>query len=494
MLLFNNASGCITMGGGNASDPGADPDAHAALPPALSLFAQDAARLAQAVAASEAGAPVLVRMRMLELPPVDAGAALLWAIAVACVAGGALWAGEDHHAARKAAAAAASSGTSGGGGGAAGAEVVDITAGAAVWFVVAASGMLLLLFFLASWVLTLVMVGVFALAGAQALAAALLPLAAAAAPAAASRMLQLPVLGETSLAQLLAGVVSVAAAGVWLVCRNAGWAWLLHDTLGVALLLLMLRTLRLGGLRVACVLLPLCFFYDVFWVFLSPYLFKGESVMVQVASGGGGEPLPMLLRVPHFGAPPGFRGYSMLGFGDVILPGLLVAWCRRLDIDWAAPLGASSRSSGGGGGSSSSTGCGGGGTGCGGYFVHSLCGYAVGLCLTYTALYFSWFGDQGQPALLYLVPCCLGWVLLLGLLRGQLRAMWAYDGQCEYAEMGAWPELGDEEEPLQQGQQQQQQRSQQRGGSAPRGAWAAGGSPGESTGLLADAAPSWDNK
>lgn len=34
---------------------------------------------------------------------------------------------------------------------------------------------------------------------------------------------------------------------------------------GVAMMLLILRTLRLGSMRVACVLLPLCFFYDVFW-------------------------------------------------------------------------------------------------------------------------------------------------------------------------------------------------------------------------------------
>lgn len=28
--------------------------------------------------------------------------------------------------------------------------------------------------------------------------------------------------------------------------------------------------------------MPLCFFYDIFWVFISPYIFQGESVMVEV--------------------------------------------------------------------------------------------------------------------------------------------------------------------------------------------------------------------
>ena len=44
----------------------------------------------------------------------------------------------------------------------------------------------------------------------------------------------------------------------------------------------------------------------------------------QVAEGGGAhEALPMLLRVPVFSLPPDMGGYSMLGFGDIILPGAL---------------------------------------------------------------------------------------------------------------------------------------------------------------------------
>lgn len=35
-------------------------------------------------------------------------------------------------------------------------------------------------------------------------------------------------------------------------------------------------------LQVACVLLPLSFAYDVFWVFIQPRLTHGDSVMVEV--------------------------------------------------------------------------------------------------------------------------------------------------------------------------------------------------------------------
>ncbi len=42
---------------------------------------------------------------------------------------------------------------------------------------------------------------------------------------------------------------------------------------------------------------------------------------VQVAQGGQAhEPIPMLLKVPRFEHPE-LGGYSMLGFGDVVLPG-----------------------------------------------------------------------------------------------------------------------------------------------------------------------------
>ena len=37
--------------------------------------------------------------------------------------------------------------------------------------------------------------------------------------------------------------------------------------------------LRLPDLRVGAILLCVFFLYDIFWVFLSPYFFSGQSVM-----------------------------------------------------------------------------------------------------------------------------------------------------------------------------------------------------------------------
>jgi signal peptide peptidase-like protein 2B len=218
----------------------------------------------------------------------------------------------------------------------------------------------------------------------------LLPLVCKALPRLAAKSIPLPWgWGDIGVVELMLTPVVLAAAVVWALFRNAAWSWVLQDILGVAIMLLVLRTLRLPNLRVACVLLPLCFAYDVFWVFLQPMLTgSGTSVMVEVAGGGDShEFLPMLLRVPRLSGPPIIRGsYSLLGFGDVILPGLLVALMRRIDIKMSS-------SAAGVQSSSKKGGC------CvqGGYFVPTVFGYGGGLLLTYVALMFSWFGDQGQP-------------------------------------------------------------------------------------------------
>lgn len=88
--------------------------------------------------------------------------------------------------------------------------------------------------------------------------------------------------------------------------------------------------------------------------------------------------------------------------GDVVLPGLLAVFCRRFDLSHRLPL---SRA----------------------YFPPCVVGYGAGLLLTYCALWFSWFGDQGQPALLYLVPSTLGTTSLLALSREQFAALWSND-------------------------------------------------------------------
>lgn len=62
----------------------------------------------------------------------------------------------------------------------------------------------------------------------------------------------------------------------------------------------------------------------------------GKSVMVEVATGGNsGESLPLLIKFPRSVGPgpcSAQQSYSLLGFGDIIVPGFLVCFGHSFDI------------------------------------------------------------------------------------------------------------------------------------------------------------------
>lgn len=205
---------------------------------------------------------------------------------------------------------------------------------------------------------------------------------------------------------------------------------------------LFLQIMQLNAIKVASVLLVVAFFYDIFFVFITPFLTKGgESIMITVATSGGpptagelwcekypsdpncqgGDPLPMLLTMPRFFDYEG--GSSLLGLGDIVLPGLLLSFAARLDA--AKKLVALAASRGEGGVPTSAT------SNSGyahsnpskmGYFGPVVVGYGVGLLMANMAVYLM---HMGQPALLYLVPCCLGTMAVLGYMRGELPQLWS---------------------------------------------------------------------
>lgn len=100
--------------------------------------------------------------------------------------------------------------------------------------------------------------------------------------------------------------------------------------------ILFLGIIQLNNIQVATILLIVAFLYDIFFVFLTPYLFGGESIMITVATSGGppvadelwcekypydpncqgGDPLPMLLTIPRLFDYEG--GSSLLGLGDIV--------------------------------------------------------------------------------------------------------------------------------------------------------------------------------
>mmetsp|Transcript_13426 Transcript_13426/g.25065 ORF Transcript_13426/g.25065 Transcript_13426/m.25065 type:complete len:134 (-) Transcript_13426:206-607(-) len=110
----------------------------------------------------------------------------------------------------------------------------------------------------------------------------------------------------------------------------------------------------------------------------------------------------MLLTVPRINDYRG--GFNLLGLGDIVLPGLLMSFGARLDA--AGKLVELCTSAASGAGPTDRTrrwslrsll--------CGSYLTSLTLAYAIGLLGANVAVHLM---KHGQPALLYLVPACLG--------------------------------------------------------------------------------------
>lgn len=274
-------------------------------------------------------------------------------------------------------------------------EAVSISMSAAAFFVLFASAFLLLLYYCSSdWTIWILVV-IFCIAGVQGLQHCVVALLSRCFKKTSQRYVTIPFLGDTSVYALVITPFCIAIAVMWAFHRQASLAWIVQDLFGIAFMITVLQMVRLTEIKVATVLLCCAFFYDIFWVFISPLIFH-ESVMVVVARGDRtGEGIPMLLKIPRLSDPWG--GESMIGFGDIILPGLLISYVLRYDYMTSK-------------------------SGAEGYFFWSISGYGLGLIITDVSLILM--DGYGQPALLYLVPCTLGVVIFLGWWRGELQNMW----------------------------------------------------------------------
>ena len=88
---------------------------------------------------------------------------------------------------------------------------------------------------------------------------------------------------QLELRQLLLLVLSIGTSVVWFVFRKTDWSWMVQDLLGIMFSINMLKVLRLPSLKICTILLSALFFYDIFFVFITPLFMEGgKSVMVEV--------------------------------------------------------------------------------------------------------------------------------------------------------------------------------------------------------------------
>ncbi|CAA2995588.1 signal peptide peptidase-like 3 [Olea europaea subsp. europaea] len=280
-------------------------------------------------------------------------------------------------------------------------EILHISTKSAIVFVITASTFLVLLYlFMSSWFVWL-LIGLFCIGGVEGMHTCIVSLVLSKCKNCGRRTLNLPLLGQVSILSFVVLIFCVVFAILWAANRKSSFSWVGQDILGICLMITVLQLAQLPNIKVATVLLCCAFLYDIFWVFLSPFIFH-DSVMIEVAKGSksGGESIPMLLRVPRTSDP--WNGYDMIGFGDILFPGLLVSFANRFDK--ANKKGRLN-----------------------GYFLWLTVGYGVGLFFTYLGLYLM--NGHGQPALLYLVPCTLGLCVILGLVRHELKQLWSFGAE-----------------------------------------------------------------
>ena len=220
---------------------------------------------------------------------------------------------------------------------------------------------------------------------------------------------------QVTLFDLFCFFISGIQMGLYIWTKN----WIYNNVLALIFCIHALQTMFIGNFKNGFMLLTLLFFYDIFFVF-------GTDVMLTVAKGIDA---PIKLMFPKDYTKEGKAAFSILGLGDIVIPGIFVSLCLRFDflktvnaeyleklikkdekgesdvppmrylVDRAIKCNKH-------------------------YFTAVNVGYLLAMVCTIVVMLIF---DHGQPALLYLVPgCCLS-VLGLACVKGEYSKLMEFD-------------------------------------------------------------------
>ncbi|KAJ2702426.1 hypothetical protein FB645_004287 [Coemansia sp. IMI 203386] len=206
--------------------------------------------------------------------------------------------------------------------------------------------------------------------------------------------------------------VATALVGVYLWSKN----WVISNLLGLAFSFCGLYLIRLDSFKTGMIMLAGLFLYDIFWVF-------GTEVMVSVAKMSD-VPIKVVFPKDLFPA-DGALKMTMLGLGDIIVPGVFLGLCLRFDRhqflarlgyakDKPLPAALNGRRK----GFAFPT----------PYFNACMAAYVAGLATTISVMHVF---KAAQPALLYLSPACILSVVITALTRGELSQVLGYSEESD---------------------------------------------------------------
>ncbi|KAG2180142.1 hypothetical protein INT43_003930 [Umbelopsis isabellina] len=180
--------------------------------------------------------------------------------------------------------------------------------------------------------------------------------------------------------------------------------WIASNVFGLSFAINAIQLLSLDSFKTGMILLSGLFFYDIFWVF-------GTEVMVSVAKNFDA-PIKLVWPRDIIGVLAGTlekTEFSMLGLGDIVIPGIFVALCLRFDQHqaWQHNPKGDFRST----------------KFARPYFMACSTAYVIGLLTTFVVMHTF---QAAQPALLYLSPACILSALITAAVRGELKELFAY--------------------------------------------------------------------
>jgi len=195
--------------------------------------------------------------------------------------------------------------------------------------------------------------------------------------------------------------------------------WVYNNVLCLIFCTHALQSMFIGNFKNGFMLLTLLFFYDIFFVF-------GTDVMLTVAKGIDA---PIKLLFPKDYTKEGKAAFSILGLGDIVIPGIFVSLCLRFDflksvkveyldqlikadekgtakespMSYLVKIAVNCDKS---------------------YFKAVNIGYLLAMICTIVVMLVF---DHGQPALLYLVPGCIISVLTTACMKGEYSKLMEHD-------------------------------------------------------------------
>lgn len=177
--------------------------------------------------------------------------------------------------------------------------------------------------------------------------------------------------------------------------------WVCNNIIGITMSVGAIALLKTKDFGTGLLILWGLFFYDIFWVFKT-------DVMVAVARNLNS---PIKLQFPMDTT---LSKFSILGLGDMIIPGCYVAQALKFDIDRF--LGSKQRRSMTGFNSF--------------YFYTAMIGYSLSILTTF--VFMTWF-NHAQPALLYIVPFLSVFTCVPALVKKEWNVFWTYDSTSVFA-------------------------------------------------------------